>query len=239
VELTYPANRSEIVAERWPAMGLARAEEVREPVVKRLAVQPGELPGVLFTLIDDEPSPGGWHRIESELSLFAAERLAGRIAVHAAVLRHESRALLVPGASHVGKSTLCVAAAEAGLAVLTDEYALVDPSTGHVTGWPRPVRMRRDDGTLERLDLVVASPPVPVALLALVAYRPGAQHDWTPISGADAVLGIMDNTVCARSRPDESLDAALAIARRAPAVGGFRGDAARALPELLALMSAE
>ena len=51
-----------------------------------------------------------------------------------------------------------------------------------------------------------------------------------------AVLGLLANTVCARSRPDEALDAALAIARSARAVAGPRGEAADAVVELLALL---
>jgi hypothetical protein len=216
--------------------GLGRLDVPAGPVARRIEVTGGALPGVMEVRIEGEVSSGGWHRVESELSLFAAERLAGQVAVHAAVVVHEHRALVVPGPSYVGKSRLCVAAAEAGLAVLTDEYALVDPSTGLVTGWPRPVRLRRDDGTLERFDLLSDVGPVPVAVVAFVQYRASATDDWAPVSGAEAVIGLLDNTVCAQTRPDDALDAALALARNAVAVAGDRGDAVRALPALLALM---
>lgn len=73
------------------------------------------------------PLEGG-DRVESELALFAAERLAGQVAVHSAAIAMRGRVLLVPGPTGVGKSSLCAAAAaEAGATVLSDEYALVDP----------------------------------------------------------------------------------------------------------------
>jgi hypothetical protein len=177
--------------------------------------------------------------LESELALFAAERLAGLVAVHSAVITRlpGGPAVLVPGSSGSGKSSLCVAAAEAGALVLSDEFALVDPSTGLVTGWNRPVRVRRPEGGVERIALACASGPVEVGLIALVTYEPGpVGHRWGPVSAADAVVGLLANTVCAKSRPDESLDAALAVARTTTAVGGVRGEAAAEIAALLNLM---
>jgi hypothetical protein len=189
--------------------------------------------------VDGRASPGGWERIESELALFAAERLSGLVAIHAALVLEprSGRALLVPGPSGVGKSSLCVAAAAAGAMVLSDEFALADPATGLVTGWHRPVRVRRGDGGVERVDLAQASEPVPVGLVALVQFGEGGGDAWAPIGPAEAVVGLLANTVCARSRPDESLDAALAIARSAPAVAGTRGEANRAITALLELVA--
>lgn len=178
----------------------------------------------------------GRDRIESELALFASERLAGLVAVHAALVVRGAKALLVPGSSGVGKSTLCVAAAAAGAHVLTDEYALVDPTTGLVAGWRRPVRVRLPGGGADRLDLVTDSGPVTVGLVAFVVHTAASTPSWAQITGAEAVLGLLANTVCARSRPDEALDAALAVARSARAVAGARGEAADAIVELLALL---
>ncbi len=230
VEIAVHRTIADALVERWPPLGLAWSARPNGPIAHRVTV--GRVDRG-----DRDGGPGrGWDRVESELALFAAERLAGLVAVHAAVIVRGSRALIVPGTSGAGKSTLCVAAADAGADVLSDEYGLVDPTSGLVTGWRRAVRVRRPGGGVDRLDLATESGPVPVGLIALVAHAGDSAQSWLPISGAGAVLGLLANTVCARSRPDEALDAALAIARSAPAVAGPRGEAGDAIVELLDLL---
>jgi hypothetical protein len=77
-----------------------------------------------------------------------------------------------------------------------------------------------------------------VALLRHVAAHTGDE----PViaerpSRADAVVAVLDETVCARSRPDESLDAALAVTR-GELVRGTRGEAEPAAAWLLERMRA-
>jgi hypothetical protein len=215
------------LVERWPPVGLARCDPPAGTVTHRVTVGLTEQAG--------DPQRC-WDRVESELALFASERLAGLVAVHAAVIVRGSKALVVPGASGAGKSSLCVAAAAAGAQILTDEYALVDPASGLVTGWRRPVRVRRPGGVVDRIDLATKSGPVEVGLVAFVVYTTRSAPPWATLTGAEAVLGLLANTVCARSRPDAALDAALAIARSARAVAGSRGEAADAVVRLLALL---
>jgi hypothetical protein len=229
-----------LLDDRWPPEGLTAVASDHAtggvpPADLTLSLAVDFVSGRAVATVDGHESPGGWERIESELALFAADRRHGWVAVHAAVIAHDDGVLLVPGTSGAGKSTLCVAAAEAGATVMSDEYAMVQPSTGLVRGWLRPVRVRRPGG-VDRLDLAVPTDPLPVRLIAAVAHRPGAGVTWNDASAADAVVHLMANTVCARSRPDESLDAALAVARSAKCVAGDRGEAADAIVALLALM---
>ncbi len=193
--------------------------------------------GSAVAVVDGREASGGWDRVESTLGLFAAEHLVTRVAVHAGVVEWRGRALVMPGPSHAGKSTLTLALAEMGAGVLSDEYAIVDPATGWVSAWPRAVRRRRADGGLDR----VPTPepprtPVPVGLVAFVRHRPAEAGELRPITAAEAVLGLLDNTVSAQLRPETALTAALAVARAAPAVTGERGEADAAAGELLALL---
>ena len=239
VEIVVHPALVNVLMQRWPPLGLVRTDAPTMPIDHRLTAGPVSTKGELALPPGDARSWGGWDRIESDLALFASERLAGLVAVHAAVIVRGASALLVPGASGVGKSSLCIAAHDAGAEVLTDEYALVDPSSGLVSGWRRPVRVRRKDGGVDRVDLTVESDPVRVGLVALVNYDRHAGRAWGPISGAEAVLGLLANTVCAQSRPDEALDAALAIAHSAAAVSGTRDEAGRALVDLFDLLGDE
>ncbi len=239
VEVLIPGTMAAMLASRWPPIGLTRSDVSTKAAQLHLSIQIHPPDAQPSALVNGEPSPGEWDRLESELALFAAERIDQRVAVHAAVIVHCGRAVLVPGMSGAGKSSLCVAAVAAGATVLTDEYALVDPVSGWVTGWLRPVRVRRADGGVDRLDLAVASGPVPVGLVALVTYSSSEKPTLAPIAVADTVLGLLANTVCARSRPDESFTAALAIGRSVPAVGGIRGDATEAIAELLTMLDGQ
>ncbi|WP_436796307.1 hypothetical protein [Actinospongicola halichondriae] len=218
----------------WPPLGL---EVVREPRCESSLVVTTPSAATGFeALVGGVVTPGGWDRIESDLALFAATHIASAVAVHAGLVRIGDRALLLPGPSRAGKSSLCMAAHRAGADVLSDEFALVDPSTGLVRGWRRPVRIRAGTAGLERHDVTVEHAPVGVAAIALLAYEPDSDPSWSPIAASGAVLGVLANTVCARTRPDASLDAALALARTAVAVAGTRGEGDVVVGELLALL---
>lgn len=202
---------------RWPPFGLARIDGDEDARCDR---------SIDVTI--------GWELVESELGLFAAERLEGLVAVHAAMLVHDGRAIVVPGPSLAGKTTLALAAIEAGITVTSDEYALVDPVSGLVHGWPRPLRIRRGDGRVERQALPPScDEPVPVGTVAAVRYDPGGPPIG-PIGRADAAIAVLENCVCGASRPSDSFDAAVRITSEARSLGGSHADAARALEQLLA-----
>jgi len=217
---------------RWPPAGMARLDRAPddEPIARRMTVT--------------GRTTAAWDRIESELGLFAAERLDRLVAVHAALAVVDGRAIVLPGRSFAGKTTLGVALAAAGAVLASDEYTLVDPTDGLVIGWPRPARIRLGDGGSRREPVAAAIPPTPVALVALLRYDANVSTEHTgedgtegpvritPISRADAVVSILDETVCARSRPDEALDAAIRLSA-AEVVTGTRGDAEQAAVWLL------
>lgn len=225
--------------ERWPPIGLGRADSSAD-VAMHLDVSRREPDGAVAVLVDGVASPGSWDRVESELALFTATHLERLVAIHAGAVRWGEAVLLFPGPSRAGKSTLCMAAHAAGAEVLTDEYALVDPRSGLLSGWRRPVRVRAE-ACIERHDLTVDHEPVRADLVAVLEHRSTTvddptRHDWHPVPPSQTVLGLLANTVCARTRPDDSLDAALAIARNAITLEGVRGEAAAAISELFRLL---
>lgn len=239
IEVVVAHHLHDELARRWPLLGMACRKEKPEAgeMVGRLGVgDDGLFVPDGTTSVGLHPDEATWGVLEQTLTAVSVERLPHLVAVHAAVIARDGVALLVPASSGSGKSTLTLAAAEAGADVLSDEYALIDPDTGLVTGWPRPVRVRRADGTEERLALAVESEPLPVGLVAAVAYEPGTSDAWAPIASSEIILELLANTICARTRPDSSLDAAMAVARRAQGVKGTRGDATEALRDLLALL---
>lgn len=220
---------------RWPPLGLDRRRVPVGPVVARIGLSDRWVVVPDAEVSGDLPPPVAWDLLERSLAVFAAHRLSRLVAVHAAVIGWHGRALVVPARSGGGKSTLARAAHEAGATVLSDEYALIDPGTGLVTGWNRPVRILRADGGVDRLDIAVRSEPIPVGCVAFVTYRPAGASSWNEISRGSAAGRLLAHTICATTRPHDSLNAALAATASGHAVEGTRGDAGAAVTELLAM----
>lgn len=64
------------------------------------------------------------------------------LVLHAAVLERNGQAVLLPAPPGSGKSTLCAALSLRGWRLLSDELALLDPSTGWLWGLARPVSLK-------------------------------------------------------------------------------------------------
>lgn len=220
---------------RWPPLGLDRHSTPSGPVTARIGLSDRWVVVPDAEVSGNDPPPVAWDLLERSLAVFAALRLSRLVAVHAAVIRWQGRALVVPAVSGGGKSTLSRAAHEAGATVMSDEYALIDPGTGLVTGWRRPVRILTAHGGVDRLDIAVAVGPTPVGCVAFVVHQPGSADAWHAISHGAAVGRLLAHTLCASIRPHDSLDAALAAIGTAHAVAGTRGDAATTMAPLLAL----
>lgn len=239
VELAVRPHLVEELLRRWPPMGLTRSDT---PVAPTLIQRGLSDEWIIIPDRDpsgDNPPPEAWDQLEQTVTLFAVRGLVRFVAVHAAVLESNGRAIVIPAASGGGKSTLSMAAHRAGLTVLSDEYALIDPASGLVTGWPRPVRVLRADRTVDRHRIATASGPIPVGVLAFLTHQeqaaPGDAGGWSPLTPAKAVGELLSHTICARDRPHESFDAALAVARTARAVKGSRGEADDEVAALVAL----
>jgi len=64
------------------------------------------------------------------------------LTIHSAVLERHGRALILPAPPGSGKSTLCASLLLNGWRLLSDEMTLLDPDTGLVTPFPRPVSLK-------------------------------------------------------------------------------------------------
>lgn len=220
---------------RWPPLGLERRSTPGGPVQARIGLSDR------WVVVPDAEGAGNnpplvaWDLLERSLAVFAAHRLSRLVAVHAAVIGWHGRALVVPAVSGGGKSTLSLAAHQVGASVMSDEYALIDPETGFVTGWHRPVRILTDDGGVDRHDIAFASDPLPVGCIAFVAHEGGSANAWSEVSRGVEVGRLIAHTTCAAARPTDSLEAALFAVRSAYAVEGTWADAAVSVEPLLAV----
>src|SRR5438876_6947053 len=81
--------------------------------------------------------------LESDLRLVVAEFARHRVFVHAGVVGWKGKAIVIPGRSFSGKSTLVAELVRAGATYYSDEYAVLDVE-GNVHPYPRPVVMREN-----------------------------------------------------------------------------------------------
>ena len=236
VEVAVKPRLLDQLEDRWPPIGLERHDRASGRVAARFGLSDTWMIVPDVDRSGDDPSADAWNLLESELGLFAVKRMTGLVAVHAASIALDDKVLMVPGRSGAGKSTLAVAAADAGASVLSDEFTMIDPATGLITGWPRPVRMKHE-GRIDRLHLATTSEPLPVTLLAFVVHEEGAENRWSEIPQAEALVELLGHTITTRTRPDDTFDAALGVVRSCRAISGVRGEAPAAIDSLIRLLA--
>ena len=178
------------------------------------------------------------HRLRQDIDISVARRSRGRLFVHAAVVGWRGWAIVIPGRSHTGKSTLVAELVRRGARYYSDEYAVLDEE-GRVHPYSRTPVLRDERHTLDDLRLVREDEPLeplPIALVVTGAYR--ADATWRPavIRGTRAVLPLIDGTVLARDESARMLRIVSRVAQQAVALSGPRGEATEVAAHLLDLI---
>jgi hypothetical protein len=164
--------------------------------------------------------------------------------VHAGVVGWQGQAIVIPGRSYSGKTTLVKALIEAGATYYSDEYAILDP-TGQVHPYPLPLSIRDENGgnvaklVVESLGGQTGRVLLPVGLIVSTRYEAGANWQPQPLTPAQALLALMDNTVAARQRPEKTMPILKKAVTGAAAVASKRGEARTIVPFLLKAISAD
>jgi hypothetical protein len=175
--------------------------------------------------------------LQSQLHLHVAADAPGRVFVHAGVVGLGESAIVMPGRSFTGKTTLVAEFVRAGAVYYSDEFAVLDDQ-GLVHPYPKPLSLRGDD--FQQVDHSVASlggvegdRPLPVGTILVCEYRPGAEWRPSELSAGEGVLALLSNAVAARSRPAEVLRAITRAADGAAVLAGDRNEAAAVVSHLL------
>jgi len=175
---------------------------------------------------------------EADLQLHVSEAARNRIFVHAGVVGWRGKAIVIPGRTFTGKSTLVAALVRAGASYYSDDYAVLDRQ-GRVHPYPLPLSIREDPvapGTkysVEELGGKVGRSPLPVGLVVVSPYREGAR--WRPrtLSAGEGVLALMANTVSARTQPEAAMSTLRRVVSTARVLKGARGEAEEVAPAIL------
>ncbi len=182
--------------------------------------------------------------LESVLRLRVAEASPELVFVHAGVVAWRGQAVLLPGRSRSGKTTLVAELVRAGATYLSDEFAPLD-SEGRVHPFAKALTIRGGEGCdlharrcrAEDLGGCVGQQALPVGLVAFTEHRPGASWQPETLTHGQGVLEMLAHTVPARLRPEAALEALAHTLAGARLLRSARGEAAitaRLLVETLA-----
>jgi len=175
---------------------------------------------------------------ESQVQLTVAEHAPRRIFVHAGVVGWKDRAILIPGMSHSGKTTLVDRLIRAGATYYSDEYAVLDKH-GLVHPYARALGMRTPNSfeskkvRAEEIGAQIGTRPLRVGLVVSTNFKDGARWRPRPLSRGKGVLELMANTVSARSQPELALTVLPKALEAAQILKGVRGEAREIVDSIL------
>jgi hypothetical protein len=179
--------------------------------------------------------------VESWAQLTVATLAKELVFVHAGVVGWRNRAIVMPGRSLNGKSTLVLALVEAGADYYSDEYAIFDLQGRVHPYWRLPnIRGASSQKDARRLlGGVLSGPlpsPIPLGWVLISRYEAGSSWQPRQLTCGEALLGLLDNTVPLRSRPEQSVKTLATAIANARGFEGMRGEAANFAQQALALL---
>lgn len=161
-------------------------------------------------------------------------------AVHAGAVLWGERALLLPGVTHTGKSSLVAELLRRGATYFSDEYALID-SDGHVHPYPRPLLLR--NGCPEQFPVLpeeynasIGNKPATVGWLMSLEYLP--EHTWSveAVPQSEALLTLLRNTPHVLAESPDMMGVFQRAVAGATCYAGRRTEAAEAVGQILRLI---
>jgi hypothetical protein len=164
------------------------------------------------------------HGLFGALGYRVAEGMTGGHCLHAAAVARNGRAIVLPGVSGRGKSSVCAWLVAQGFEYISDELVVVD-GDGQVTGFGRPLQLKR--GSYDAVaplvvneehvvygDTVSSYPPeafagtryigssLPIAAWLFPAFESGAGFSLRELSSAQCALQVLQAHVNARNLPN-------------------------------------
>lgn len=183
--------------------------------------------------------------LASRLRLTVAEYAPDYIFLHAGAVSFEGRAIIIPGKSFSGKTTLVAELIKRNCAYLSDEYAVLDrdglvhPFTKKLSLRLTPDDYRQTDVSAEKLGGKKQKTPVPVGCLLITEYvknkkRPALKFH----TSGQGVMAALANSISVRRNPKSVLEVLSRVADQATVIKCRRGDAEQFADLLLAHLNA-
>jgi hypothetical protein len=167
---------------------------------------------------------------ESNLNNYIGQAARTRFFVHAGVVGWKGRAIVIPGLSQCGKTSLVKEFLRHGASYYSDEFAVFHEH-GKVSPFAKALGVR--EGTSRKQIRVlpgqfsssIGVEPLPVGLLLFTRYRESARWKPKAMTVGGAMLELLANALAARQRPERALTILERVARGAQILTGDRGEA--------------
>lgn len=159
--------------------------------------------------------------------------------VHAGVVGWKGHAIVLPGDSFTGKSTLVAELVRNGAEYYSDDFAIIDKD-GLVQPFARAISMRTDDGdfipyelTLDQIGGRIGNKRIPIRLVLFTKYA--ARTRWNPrfLTPGQGILEVIPFILSLKPQPEFSLRVLNKVSDNAIIATGSRGGAKKFAKTLL------
>lgn len=177
--------------------------------------------------------------LDTQLRITIAEYAVSKVFIHAGVIGWKGNALVIPGKSFSGKTTLVAELIKHGADYYSDEYAVLDEN-GDVHPFPKMLSIRGiiDDFTQidfapEDLGGKIGVKPLPVKLVLITEFEKNAV--WNPeiLKAGEGIMDILHHTIPTRHNPAFTLKVLSIMANRAIITKSKRGEVKQFVQVLL------
>ena len=170
-----------------------------------------------------------------KLRVTIAEFAVSKVFLHAGVISWKGRAIVIPGKSFAGKTSLVAELIKRGALYYSDEFAILD-ADGKVEPYPKMLSLRgiiddyqQVDYPVESLGGTAGSAIIPIGMVLITEYRADEtslkKREPKILSPGEGIMEILPHTVPLRNKPEFALRVLNKVASRAIIVKILRGEA--------------
>lgn len=177
--------------------------------------------------------------LESKIRLVVAEHAKDFVFLHAGVISWNGKAVLFPGDSFQGKTTLVKALVKRGAVYYSDDYAIIDLD-GCVHPFARRLSIRHENRSGGRSNIsastlggVTGELPLPVGAVILTHFRENGKWDPKILTPGIGLMKIIPHTIPIRSNPKVSMQVLKIVASRAIIASSVRCDVKSCIKDLI------
>jgi len=172
---------------------------------------------------------------ESDLDLHIAANSENALFVHAGAVSWNGHAIVIPGRSQTGKTTLVAEFLKSGAAYYSDDFAMIDRA-GRLHPFPRELSIRTRNGTPRKVrpeELGASCAQArPISCVLVTEYEPGTWWSPEPVSRGRGMLSLLENTPSARKQPIFALEVLQRALANADVLLGRRGDKKQSVQQI-------